>query len=147
MGSKFYSSKVNTYEHRDNATGIVTRGYELLSKRLRWVNAAYFIDSTQPRTRINAFLPPNFTNSNTSAFAVIKDQRIVVRLNPELSNRTFFAVNIPLNKSITIVAISKIGEDLYWSAKEVTTTPNITLSLQPEKKTKQQIVQLLDALN
>ncbi len=139
------SARVVPFQRQDTS-GSIIRGYDLFSKRFRWVNCDYFIDSTLPKTRINTLLPVNFTNSNSSVYAVFKEQKIVVRLNSEVSSRTFFTINMPLNKNITLIALSKIGDDLFLASKDFLVVPNLTTQLSPERKTKQQITQFLDAL-
>jgi hypothetical protein len=130
---------------RQDSTGIY-KGYELTSKGFSWVNCDYFIDSLQAKTRINAILPANFTNTNTSVFAVFKEQKIVVQLNPEVSSHSFFAPNIPTGKKVTVISISKIGDDLFSASKDVTIESNMRISLNPERRTKAQLDQILDAL-
>jgi hypothetical protein len=137
-------SAVNVFTRQDS-TGTY-RGYELTAKGFNWVNCDYFIDQTLPKTRIDAILPANFTNTNTTVFAVFKDQKIVVQLNGELATRSFFAPNIPTGKKITLIAISKIGDDLYSASKDVTVETNMRVTLNPEKRTKAQLDQILDAL-
>jgi hypothetical protein len=139
------NSRVTTFENRDSS-GNTVRGYELISQRFRWVNCDYFIDTTQPRTRINAVLPPTFTNKNTTVFAVFKDRNIVVQLTPEFASRSFFAFNIPVGKNITLLSLSKIENDLYLSKVETSVTAGLTLHLKPELKTKAQVIQFLESL-
>lgn len=123
-----------------------TRGYSVTTQKLGWINCATFSDSTQAKTRINAITPLNFTNSNTTVFAVFKDQKTVVQLTPDPSSRTFHAVNIPLNKTITLLSISRINDDFYLASKEVVVMPDLTSKLEPQKKSKQELVQFLEGL-
>jgi hypothetical protein len=139
------SSSVNVVTRQDSLSGIF-RGYDLVSRRFNWVNCDYFIDSTQPKTKISAILPANFTNANTMVFAAFKDQKIVVQLYGDISSRSFVAPNIPINKRIILVSISKIDDDLYFSSAEVNVENNLRVNLTPEKKTKAQIDVFLDAL-
>ena len=139
------SSFVNIFQQQDSL-GAIIRGYELFIKKLRWVSAGYFIDSTVPRTRVNVILPRNFTNLNTNVFAVFNNENIVVELNPEFSTRTFITVNIPTGKPITIVTLSKLGADLHLGTRQVTITANQPVTVQPELKLKPQIEQFLQNL-
>ena len=139
------NSRVSPFEGRDSMNNPI-RGYELISQRFRWVNCDYFIDTTQPRTRINAVLPPSFTNKNTTVFAVFKDRNIVVQLTPEFASRSFFAFNIPVGKNITLLSLSKIENDLFLSKIETPVAAGLTLQLKPELKTKAQVIQFLESL-
>jgi hypothetical protein len=138
------SSSVNVVTRQDSSG--TYRAYELTSKGFNWVNCDYFIDPSLAKTRIDAILPANFTNTNTTVFAVFKEQKIVVQLNGEIATRSFFAPNIPTGKKITLISLSKIGDDLYSASKDVTVESNMRVTLNPEKRTKAQIDQLLDAL-
>ncbi len=140
------SSRISTFQQFDSTLGII-RGYELLSQKLRWVNADYFTDTTQTiRTRLDVLLPLNFTNANTSVFAVFTADKTVVQLNPEISSRSFNTVNIPVGRSVTLISLSKIGDVLYMSTRSIVTANNHPESLIPEIKTKAQILQFLDNL-
>jgi hypothetical protein len=95
---------------------------------------------------MDVILPPNFTNNNTSVYAVLKNEKTIVHLNGNPASKTFFAINIPTNKTLFLVSLTKIGEDLYLGTKEITPTQNSIQQLRPEKKTKAQIVQFLEQL-
>lgn len=138
------SGNVKIYTKQDSSG--IYYGYEFVTKKFNWVNCDRFIDSTLPKTRISAVLPPNFTSSNTAVYAVFKDQKIIVRLNAEYLTRSFFAVNMPIGKKITLVSISKIGDDLYLATKDPIVEANLRVSLTPERKTKAEIDTFLDAL-
>ena len=138
------ASTVNVVTRQDSLG--IYRGYDLTSTRFKWVNCDYFVDSTQPKTRISAILPANYTNTNTAVFAAFKDQKVVVQLYSDFASRSFTAPNIPINKSIILVSISKIGDDLFLATKEVNVESNLRVNLTPEKKTKAQLDLFLDAL-
>jgi hypothetical protein len=140
------SSRISTYQQVDSF-GTVVKGYELTTKKLRWVSANFFYDTVQTqRTRLDVLLPLNFTNNNTTVFAVFNNEKIVVQLNPELSSKSFNAVNMPVGKSITIITLSKVGDALYMSAQPVVTAVNHPESLVPQLRTYAQIMQFLDSL-
>ena len=139
------SSRVSTFTRTDTLQNVI-RGYDLWSRKLNWINCDYFYDTTQPRTRINVLLSPNFTNNNTMVYAVFKDLRSVVMLNAEFSSRSFTTFNMPIGKSITLVSISKIGDSFFLGKKEVLISSGMASNLQPEKKTKAEIISFLDGL-
>ncbi|WP_207492588.1 hypothetical protein [Aridibaculum aurantiacum] len=139
------SSFVSVFQQQDSTGGIV-RGYELWSQRLNWVNADYFIDTTQTRTQLNVLFPINYTNTNTNVFAVFKNENIVVQLNADYATRSFFTVNMPVGRQVTIVSLSKFGNTIFLGTKEITTAANMPVSMQPVERTMQQVEQYLQNL-
>jgi len=142
------TSKVNTWEKRDLVSGnIIAKGYELFSKQLRWINCAKFLDISLPKTNIYATLPSNYTNKNTLVFAVFKDQKTVLNLKADFNNKTFIGKDIPTRSKITLVSLSKIGDNYYWGIKEVNDVGTVVnYSITPEKKTLLEIKTFLDTL-
>lgn len=138
------SSFVTTFIHQDSNG--VTKGYQLFSGNINWINTQKFIDSTLPKTHITATLPANFTNSNTSIFAVIKDRKIVVKLNGDYASRSFFAPNIPIGSSVILVSLSLIGNQYFLGFKEMTASPNAISIISPSARTKTEINTFLDGL-
>lgn len=122
-------------------------GYELEAKKLRWISAQRYLDSTVQKTNIYTILPPNFTNKNTQVFAVFDKSRTVLALRGDLSSRSFTTTNIPLRAKITLVSISKIGSDFYLGIKMINDVGTIiNYSVTPEKKSLKDILAYLDAL-
>ncbi len=121
-------------------------GYNIFPKNIGWINCDRFADSSMPSTKLNAILPVNFTNANTAVFVVFKDQWSVLRMSADVPNRYFYAHKIPLNKNVTLVSISLIGNDLYIGAKDVVVSPDAIIELQPVIKSKKDIIDFLAAL-
>jgi hypothetical protein len=138
------TSNVNVFSRQD-ATGTY-HGYEIISKRPNWISCNYFIDVAQIKTRTTVVLPLNFTNKNSLVFAVFKDQKTVLQLEGQVSSKSFDVENIPADKKIILVSLSKIGEDLYLGSKEATVYKNLRVNITPEKKTKAEVDQFLDGL-
>ncbi len=130
--------RVNTWS--DSGIG----GYEMFSKRFNWINCDKFAD-TDPNTKLFATLPVNFTNNNTTVYIVFKDMLSVVRMYPDVDNRLFYFNNLPLS-NVTIVSISKIGDNLYLGTKQTTVTENLVVKLSPEKKTEKEITDYINSL-
>lgn len=106
----------------NNTLTITTQNYEIQTNHLRWLNADYFYDTTGiTRTTLTATLDPQFTNANTTAYAVFKDFRSVVALTGDIGARKFISGLLPVGKDITIVVISKQGNDYFMDHKLVTT--------------------------
>lgn len=136
------ASWVNSYQ--DSATGL--KGYEFFSNRFGWINADYFSDTTQPRTKASVLLPPNFTNANTNVYAVLQSPDIVAQLKPDHVTKKFEINNIYVGKVVTFVSLSFIDGKLYLGSSQVTIGNNTTVSLAPQLQTKQQIEAFLQSL-
>jgi hypothetical protein len=122
-------------------------GYQILSKKCRWINCDHYADfNGLTRTKVFSTLPANFTNENTAVFLVFKDIFSVGRMLGDADNHLFYTKDVPVGKDVTIVSISKIGEDFYLDQKQMTVTENINVKLSPEKKTQQEITDYLDSL-
>ncbi|SKA07826.1 hypothetical protein [Sediminibacterium ginsengisoli] len=142
------TSWIKTYQRSSGGTnGTVFKGYELVSKHLRWVAACRYLDSTLPATKITAVLPPNFTNKNTVVFAVFANSRTVVQLPQDYASRSFAVTGIPLKSKITILSLTRIGADFYLGIKEINDVGTVVRYIvTPEKKTLPQILTYLNGL-
>lgn len=109
--------------------------YDITTNRLRWIAIARPITNIGSLGKLNVILPPNFTNKNTLVFATMDDYNTTIELRPELSSRSFSAVNMPLQKKIHIVTISLIGTQFYYSEIDIRALNNTpVVSLKPQKK-------------
>lgn len=112
-----------------NRVTALSQTYNIITDRLNWINCDYFYDTSGiGRTIVSAGLPENFTNANTVAFTVFNDLRSVVGMYGTAVTRKFSSGYLPVNKSITVVIISKQGNDYYlghsqaMSASQTNTT-------------------------
>ncbi len=139
------TSYIKTFVKQSGST--YKKGYELEAKKLRWISAQRYLDSTVAKTNIYAILPANYSNKNTQVFAVFDKSRTVLALRSDLSTRSFTTGNIPLRAKITLVSISKIGHDLYLGIKIINDVGTvINYSITPEQKSLGQILDYLNAL-
>lgn len=139
------TSYIKTFVKQSGST--YKTGYELIATKLRWISAHRYLDSTVAKTNIYAILPPNCTNKNTQVFAVFDKSRTVLALSSDLTTRSFKTGNIPLRAKITLVSISKIGNDLYLGTKLINDVGTVVnYSITPEKKSLNQILDYLNAL-
>jgi hypothetical protein len=138
---------LKTFQKSSQGTGSAIKGYELLAKNLRWVAAERFVDSTRPKAKITAILPPNFTDKNTAVFAVFAEQKTVVYMHADFASRSFAASKIPLGSKIKIVSVSRIGDDLYLGTKDINDVgATVAYSIKPDKKSLKDIVAFLNGL-
>jgi hypothetical protein len=141
------TSWLKTFQKTSQGTGSAIKGYELVAKSLRWVAAERFVDSTRPKAKITAILPPNFTDKNTAVFAVFAEQKTVVHMRADFASRSFAASKIPLGSKIKIVSVSRIGDDLYLGTKDINDVgTTVAYSIKPEKKSLKDIVAFLNGL-
>lgn len=139
------TSYIKTFVKQSGST--YKTGYELITTKLRWVSAHHYLDSTLAKTNIYAILPANYNNKNTQVFAVFDKNRTVLALNSDLTTRSFKTGNIPLRSKITLVSISKIGNDFYLGTKLINDVGTVVnYSITPEKKSLNQILDYLNAL-
>ena len=96
--------------------------YDILTNQLHWINCDYFYDTTGiPRTIVSAGLPSNYTNANTVAYTVFNDMRSVVGMYGNATTKKFSSGKLPANKQITVVIISKQGNDYFLGHEQATT--------------------------
>jgi len=136
-----------------NTVGITQAGYEIQTNKLRWTSTCYFYDTTGiNRVNVKADLASYFTNNNTVAYVVFRDFRSVVGMYGDVGSKKFSTGKLPVGKLITVVVISKQGNDLFLGYENVTTavqasTPGEqTVSVKPIKKSLADILAFLNTL-
>ena len=137
----------------NNTVGFTTSGYEIQTNRLRWTSTCYFYDTTGiNRVSVKADLASYFTNANTIAYVVFRDFRSVVGMYGDVVSKKFSTGKLPVGKLITVVVISKQGNDLFMGYENVTTasptsTPGEqTVVVKPIKKSLADILAFLNTL-
>ncbi len=130
-----------------SGTGPNNKGYEIATKNIRWIGCGRFLDSTLPKNKLTAILPPNFTIKNTLVFAVLENSKTIIELKADYTSRSFAALNIPLNTKLNIVTISKIGNSFYFGIRSINDIGNMGIfSINPDKKPLPYILSELDKL-
>lgn len=98
------------------------QAYEIYTNHLGWVSLAYqFNLNSTASINVSADIASYFTNANTIAFTVFKDFRSVVAMNPDLGTHKFITGKLPVGKQITVVVISKLGDDYYLGYESAVT--------------------------
>lgn len=156
IGDETNTEHFNWLPNPDLLNNIVypsTQAYEVYTNRLRWISLAYVYElSNTARVNVTADIAPYFTNANTIAFTVFKDLGSVVAMRGNLSTRKFTSVKLPVGKQITVVVISKQGNDYYLgfeSATTLTQTPGSLgqpVHVVPVKKSLPEILSYLSSL-
>lgn len=129
-----------------------TQAYEIYTNRLRWISVAYPYDQgASSGVNVTADMVSYFTNANTIAFTVFKDMRSVVAMRGDLGTRKFITGKLPVGKQITVVVISKQGNDYYLGYEAAVTQTPVAGSLQhvrivPIKKSLAEILSYLSSL-
>ena len=154
VGDETNPQRFNWLANPNAANNIViagTQAYEIYTNRLRWISIAYVFNfNTAAKVNIAAALPAYFTNANTIAFTVLKDLRSVVAMHGDLSTRKFISSKIPVGKFITVVVISKQGDDYYLghetSVAQTSGTNSQLVQVMPIKKSIAEILSYLSSL-
>lgn len=136
----------------NNFINIGTQAYEIYTNHLHWINVAYVFDlNSTAKVNVVAGLAPYFTNANTVAFTVFKDFRSVAGMYGNINTRKFSTGKLPVGKAITVVVISKQGND-YFLGYESTVTQiaagntSQTIPVKPIKKSLPEILAYLSTL-
>ena len=156
VGDETNPQRFNWLPNPDVANNIViagTQSYEIYTNRLRWISIAYAFDfNTAAKVNVTAGLANYFTNANTVAFTVLKDFRSVAAMHGDLSTRKFISGKIPVGKNITVVVISKQGNDYYLGYETAVTQSTIptntsqVVHITPIKKSITEILLYLSSL-
>jgi hypothetical protein len=144
---------IPTPEPNIDSIFITPQSYQVYTRRLRWISIAQQVElNTVAKVSISADMASYFTNANSIAFTVFKDLRSVVAMHPELGARKFVTGKLPVGKAITVVVISKQGDDYYLGYESaVTQTPPSSSTVQqvhivPIKKSLAEILSFLNTL-
>jgi|GWRWMinimDraft_5_1066013.scaffolds.fasta_scaffold03594_3 hypothetical protein len=137
----------------NNTINPATQGYEIYTNRLRWINIANAPSiTTTASTAVTVDLANYFTNANTIAYTVFKDLRSVVAMNGDLNTRKFMTGKLPAGKQITVVVISRQGNDYYLGYESAVTvassagSPIQLVRVVPIKKSFPEIISYLSTL-
>lgn len=136
------------YKSGSGGAGGNIGGYKFKISNSNWVLAGKFTNQSQSSAKLTVLLPPNFNNKNTIVFAVYDQQQVVLNLKPDFASRSFSIANIPLNTSLRIISISKIGDSYYYEKESVSSFSNQVgyYKLTPEKKSLSEIVKAIEGL-
>ena len=136
----------------DSSISTDSVGYSVITQKLNWLNCDYFYDTTAPKTMVAASLPNYFTNATTTAFLAFNDMRSVVGMYGTAATKQFSSGSIPTGKAVTVIAVSKQGNDYYMGHQTtITAAPATGLTAQivavsPVKTTLDAIKLYLDSL-
>ena len=132
---------------------ITPQSYQVYTKRLRWISIAQpFEINTGAKVNVVADITSYFTNANTIAYTVFKDLHSVVAMRPNLGTRKFITGKLPIGKAITVVVISKQGNDYYLGYESAVTQSSSSnpaiqqVHIVPIKKSLIQILSFLHTL-
>jgi len=97
--------------------------YLIHTNQLNWINCDYFYDTAGiPQTNVSVVLPANYTNANSIAFIAFNDIHSVVGMYGNATTKKFSSGRLPANKEITVVVISKQGNDYFLGHTQAFTT-------------------------
>ncbi len=155
VGDETNAARFNWLPNPDPVNNTVVtspQAYEISTNRLRWISLAQVFDlNTVAKVKVSADIAPYFTNSNTVSFAVFKDLRSVVSMPGDINTRQFVSPKLPVGKQITVVVLSKQGNDHYLGYESaITQLPGVNLAQQvkvvPVKRSVPEIIAYLNSL-
>lgn len=121
-------------------------GYQVITNNLNWINSDYFNDTAATKTTVALTMPINFTNTNTYTFIVYKNSNSVMQFDADASNKIWVKNNVPINKQVVFISISKLNGNYYLGISDSYTTNNQHVVLKPSKQTLQDILSYLSSL-
>lgn len=105
-------------------------GYRVLTGSLSWVLPAYVPDTTGiAETSLIVQLPSNYTNANTEVYVSFNDLTAVADLHGDAISKTFVSGPLPINKTVTVVVLSKQAGDYYLAVEQ---TATVSGAVQPQ---------------
>jgi hypothetical protein len=136
----------NTVRNKVTLTG---NGLEVSMNKIQWVHPAYIFDTVGiPQTKLSVKLPSNYTNANTAVYVVFNDMQCVAEAKADLGSRRFNTIDIPANRTVSVVVLSKQSTDYYLGYQQVLTSvtaPQI-INITPVKKSFENVVSYLNGL-
>lgn len=146
----------NWIQNPDSANNHVTisnQMYQVTTNTLRWINCGRIYENPViPETIVSAILPFNYTNANSIAFTVFNDMNSVAGMYGNASSRQFKTVRLPSNRPITVVVLSKQGNDYFMGHVQATTSSvpgtvsNTAVTITPVITTLSNIISYLESL-
>ncbi|MFP5042019.1 hypothetical protein [Parasediminibacterium sp. JCM 36343] len=124
-------------------------GYIINTTQIGWFGCSTTLDNSPAtqQTRLNVSLPLNFTNKNTVVYASFDNKKTVIRLASNPYGRSYYSpTTVPKNTKLTILTISKIGSEYYLGTNVTQVTSNVPISVVPEKKTLDFVINYLNKL-
>lgn len=119
-------------------------GYELIVKKLDWVNCARPINEQSSQFCVS--LPLAFNADNTEVYVVFKSQRTVTQLVYDPVLEKFCLPEGPIGYFVQVVSVTKAGNQ-YWLGNKETEIGNLaTLSVTPEESTQTEVLAFLKGL-
>ena len=157
LGDESNTERFNWLTNTDPANNTLTmntQNYEIQTNHLRWISSDYYFDTLNAQhITVKADCAAYFTNANTTAFTVLRDFRSVAGMYGDVSNRTFTAGGLPCGKAITVVIISKQGNDYFMGYINTVTdspVPGTTtiqhVLVKPTIRSLQEIISFLNTL-
>ena len=156
VGNETNAQHFNWLPNPDTANNKIIAGiqsYEIYTNRLRWISAAYLYEPNNTvKVNVSVVMASYFTNANTVAFTAFKDLPSVVSMQGNAGARKFISGKLPVGKQITVVVISKQGNDYYLGHQQTTTqaaipgSTNQSVHIEPIKKSFPEILAYLNSL-
>ena len=105
----------------NNKVYAVSGAYEIIINKLGWIHPGKIQDTTAIlQTKITPVLPSHYTNANSQVFVSYNNQLSVTIMEPIVSGRMFRSLPVAVGAQVTVIVISKMGEDYFLGHSAVT---------------------------
>jgi hypothetical protein len=125
---------------------VSTNAYQIITNRQQWTSLSYGIDSTTLKSRTVLSMPPAFTNANTTAFVVFKNNQTVIQFTPDYADRIWLADKVPSGKPVIYLTLTKKGNNYWLGSQEMVTASNQNIRIIPIQKSLPEINSYLSSL-
>jgi hypothetical protein len=97
--------------------------YHLKCRHTGWISPAMIYENSSGTTTVSAKLPAYFTNANTSVYLVFRNMFSVIELPADFTQRKFISnIPVPVGLPVTMVVISRQGNDYYLGHADATSS-------------------------
>jgi hypothetical protein len=107
------------------------KGYTLLLGQLPWLLAGQSVNADKT-TKVTAMLPNIFTNANSKIYLLLNDRNGLSEMEQNKNARTFFADDIPVGSSITVISVSSVNNSYYLGSADLKVKNNDHVKVNPK---------------
>ena len=106
----------------NNYVSLINDDYISVTNNLHWINCANLYNNPGvSQTKIALQIPANYTNANTVAFISFDDMQSVIEMTGNVMAEKFQSINLPVNEHVSVIVISKQGNDYFLGHTNIIT--------------------------
>ncbi len=127
----------------DTEGGTVS-GFEMTLTKMGWISLQTSLPNYE-KASLSIELPNQYSSKNTAVYTVIKSMNAVIPMLDNPDQHGFYSSQIPKDKDISIISISKQGNNEYFfSKKDANLKEASGLKLDPKMVTFTELMHLLE---